>query len=334
MSLFLDALAGKELDRFPVWIMRQAGRYMPSYQAIRKKNKLYDLFHNPEIAAEITMLPINELGVDAAILFSDILMILKSIGLEVHYPDSGGPYSDGIENIVKKDVEEVLSLVPKTIELCKRELTVPLIGFAGGPFTVASYALEEKGRHAELHKTKAMMMRDPKRFTELLDLICEQTITYLKMQVKAGAQVVQLFDSWAGILALPEYRKYSLSYLSKIMDAIDVPVIYFSRGSCLFAPEIAKINPGAISLDWQIPMSEMRAKLGPDICLQGNFDPTLLYSSPSYIEKVVSQELDMLPRRNTIINLGHGVLPNLPYEHVKTFVSTVQGHKLLTTSNL
>lgn len=331
MALFLEALQGKKTDRFPVWLMRQAGRYMPSYQAYKKRYSLYELFHHPELAAQITLLPVKELQVDAAILFSDILMILKSLGLTIHYPAQGGPFSspqldpEVVEKLAKHPVEESLSCVYEAAKNSQEKLAVPLIGFAGGPFTVASYAIEASKRHPELIETKKLMRSFPNSFKKLLDLIGEQTIDYLKLQVKAGASAVQVFDSWAGILPLDEFRLYSLSYLKKIVKALHpIPVIYFSRGSCVFAEEILTAHPAGLSLDWTIPIDQMRRRLGGEAVLQGNFDPTLLFAPVDVIEKTVIKTLSHLPCQGTIVNLGHGILPHTPYEHVRRFVTISQ----------
>ncbi|MBI5273879.1 MAG: uroporphyrinogen decarboxylase [Chlamydiales bacterium] len=334
-TLLLDALALKNKKRPPVWLMRQAGRYMPTYQQIRAKTSLLEMFHHPGIIEQVTMLPIEILDVDAAILFSDILLPLECIGLNVYYPNGGGPY---VEPLITADsypkqedvlrVQEVLSFVYTSITNLKKRLNVPLIGFAGAPFTTLTYALEEKGKHAQFTNTKSFIKHYPVLLHQLLNLLTEVIIEHLKLQIKAGADVVQVFDSWAGELSASEFLEFSLPYLEKIVDAIkptNIPIIIFARGSCTYAKEIASIHPNAISLDSTLPVWEIRKKLGKQIALQGNIEPMLLFESIDTIEKQVNLlKQQMKGDKGFIMNLGHGVLPGTNQDHVRAFVQAVK----------
>ena len=326
MSLFLRAIRGERVERFPVWLMRQAGRYQPSYQKIRKSRTLLEMFLNPEVAAEVTMLPVRELGVDAAIIFSDILVVLRSLGLSVVFPEEGGPFCEkrvaslaDVRALEKRDVRESLAPVFKAIGLVKPELSVPLIGFAGGPFTVASYAIEKKG--GELHETRSFLHRDPLGFKELINLITDQTIEYVKFQIKAGADCIQIFDSWANVLSNDLFVSYSIEPMQKIKKAIgNVPLIYFSRGSSLRSQLINGCD--VISFDWLKDLTALHKET--DAVIQGNFDPALLFARVEQIEAEVEKTLLSLEPKRVVVNLGHGVLPKTPYENVRAFVDMIQ----------
>ncbi len=326
-ALLLDALACENFKRPPVWLMRQAGRYMPQYQAIRKQHSLLTCFNDPDLATEITLLPIDLLKVDAAILFSDILIIVKAFGLQLDFIEGKGPQIHPIL-VTRKQIDLLpspdlnrLKHVASTIQQLKRELTVPLIGFAGGPFTVASYMM------GGLSLVKKFAYTDPKAMHELLEKILQATISYLDMQVTAGCEVLQIFDSWAGLLPLQAFEEFCVHYLQKIVQTFKekVPVVVFTRGSSLFANHLAAIAPNCISLDWQLPMKEVRSSISKKISLQGNLDPDILRSSIPKIREETRNLLALMHRDpGFIVNLGHGVLPDTPLENVQAFVETVK----------
>ncbi len=321
-TLLLKALKGENTERPPVWLMRQAGRYLPEYQALRKKHTLWQLFHEPDLAFQVTHQPLDILGVDAAILFSDILVIAEAFGLKLQFPEGRGPLIEpcvtSSDNLTLGSVEETLSYVTKTITLLKPTLNVPLIGFCGGPFTVASYMI------GDMKKTHAWMARDPESFHALLAKITQASILYLKMQEQAGVDAIQIFDSWAGTLPHEQFLDFSVKYLQEMIAALSVPVIVFCRGSSHLASDLVQLKPAAISFDWQRPLHEIRKEVPFSIAVQGNLDPEILKMSPEIVEKETLALLDsMRGDKGFIANLGHGVLPGTPVENVKLFVSTI-----------
>lgn len=334
-SSLLKALSCSNLDRAPVWLMRQAGRYMPAYKELRQKHSLWELFHRPELAAQVTLLPITLLDVDAAILFSDILVITEALGLRVDFPQVGGPcIFPSITNAKESDalpllsVQEKLSYVFETIAHVKQQLRVPLIGFCGGPFTVATYCIDTTSAHA-FAKTLNWIATDPEGFHRFVDKLTDLSIAYLKEQVKAGAEVVQVFDSWANILNPRQFEEFSLRYLQRIVDALrtEAPVIVFCRDSSLRYEAIAKLNPACISLDEHVSMAQARAHIPSSIAIQGNIAPQVLTRSLDEIERSALELLtSMRGEKGFIVNLGHGVLPQTPFENVAHFVRTIKLH--------
>lgn len=332
-SLLLDALQCRNTGRAPVWLMRQAGRYMPEYRALRCKYSFLEMCHNPELIAEVTQLPIRSFGMDAAILFSDILVIPEALQVGLRFDDGIGPIIErplhsaaDVHALPKVDMREALNYVAKGITLLRTQLDVPLLGFCGAPFTLASYMIEGKSSR-DLRKTKQWMLRDPASFHKLLDRLADDAIEYLHMQVDAGVQAVQIFDSWAGVLAPDYFREFSLKYLEKIVRHLEsrVPVILFCRGSSIFAPQLAEIRPSAISLDWHCDLGTVRNALPKSIALQGNLDPDILYAPLSVIRKEVNKLLKMMQGdKGYIFNLGHGVTPEVPPEAVKELVDCVK----------
>ncbi|MGC2595746.1 MAG: uroporphyrinogen decarboxylase [Rhabdochlamydiaceae bacterium] len=337
-DLLLRALRCEKVPRPPVWLMRQAGRYMPQYRALRTKYSLWEMFHRPEIAAAVTSLPLELLGVDAAILFSDILVIAEALGLSVHFPDAGGPRIDPpiversqVASLAYIPVEESLHYVFETIRQVKKNTDIPLIGFCGGPFTVASYFIDSTSKNA-FERTKHWVKEDPQTLHTLLAKITEATIAYLKAQIQAGVDVVQVFDSWANVLDNREFAFFSLPYLSQIVDAIkpsDTPIILFCRDSSLRANKLAALKPTAISFDWHLSMHELRQKVPLPIVIQGNFNPEFLKSPQEQIIAGVKELLvSMEDQRGFIVNLGHGVTPDIPFENVRSFVAAVTGDSI------
>ena len=332
-NLLLQALRCQSVPRPPVWLMRQAGRYMPQYRALRAKHSLWAMFHEPDLATEVTHLPIEHLGVDAAILFSDILVIAEALGSTVRFPDQGGPKIDppihSKEQIALMPyipVEESLHYVFKTIRQLRPNLAVPLIGFSGGPFTVASYFIDSS-EHNTFKHTQRWLKEEPKSLHALLSKITVATIAYLKAQVEAGVDALQIFDSWANVLTEEEFAEFSLPYLKQIIDALkihQVPLILFCRSSSLRAEKLAAINPCAISFDWHLPMQELRQKVPAHIAIQGNFNPEFLKLPHSQITAGVKELLaSMRGKSGFIVNLGHGVTPDIPMENVRCFVDAV-----------
>lgn len=321
----LQALACQNRERPPVWIMRQAGRYLPEYQKIRKNRSLEEMFRTPELIFEITKQPLDILGVDAAILFADILHIPLSLGLDVSFPGKGGPVvsptissADDLIHMNPLPIEESLGFVQEGIKLLKQEIEQPLIGFCGGPFTVMTYLTGKK--------IKKWLYSDPDSALELLQMLTNQSIAYLKMQIDAGVDAIQIFDSWANLLSRTEFCRFALPFLNQIVHAVkDVPTIIFSRASSHFVSEIVSIKPNAISFDWTYTMDEIRRRVPPTLAVQGNLDPELLYAPIPVIEKETTKLLQSMEGDpGFIVNLGHGVLPDIPVEHVKAFVDTVK----------
>jgi len=335
--LFVDALACRKVIRPPVWLMRQAGRYMPCYRALRTKHSLWKLFHEPDLAVQVTLQPIHELEVDAAILFSDILVVAEAVGLSVLFPDTGGPRVEPpIHSALQVDalpslcVREVLSYVFSTIRSLKKELSVPLIGFSGAPFTLASYFIDSTSKTA-FERTKQWMKEDPASFHRLLSKLTCVIIEYLQEQIKAGVDSLQLFDSWAGILTDEEFSEFSLPYLQRIVQEVqrpEVPLIVFCRNSSLRAQALLATKARCISVDEHVPIWQLREQVPDSVALQGNFAPSLLKSSQSEIKKVVEEALmQMKEYSGWIVNLGHGVTPDIPVDNVRYFVDLIKNFR-------
>ncbi len=333
-TLLLDALSFKNNHRPPVWLMRQAGRYMASYQALRAKHSFLTLCHNPELIVQVTNLPIDELDVDAAILFSDILMVPEAMGFQVRFEESKGPL---IDNHLKhpKEInhfsldEEKLNFLPPAIRELKKNLKVPLIGFTGAPFTLASYIIEGKTSR-DLKTTKKWAFQDPKSFSAIIESLETAIIQSLKIQHESGCDALQLFDSWAQVLNQHHFDEWCLKPLKRIVEAVkpwNKPLIYFCRGSSYLASQIAKTGVTAISLDWIYPIGKVRKELSA-MPLQGNLDPEALYMPK---EQLITEVKKILKSMNKdpgyIFNLGHGILPDVPYENVRTLVETVKDHR-------
>lgn len=332
-KLLLDALRCSNLGPPPVWLMRQAGRYMPQYRALRERYSLWELFHNPELAAQVTLLPIDLLDVDAAIIFSDILVIAECLGLQIAFPDTGGPRivpsietKEQIDALPLLEVQEVLGYVLKAIRSLKNSLQVPLIGFCGGPFTIATYLMDSTSKDA-FAKIKRWIAGDPASVHRLLGKITTVTIAYLQEQIAAGAAAVQIFDSWANILNAEQFHVFCLPYIARILEAIRplAPAIVFCRDSSLRYQELADLKPAAISLDAHYPMAELRARIPSSIAVQGNIPPEFLKRPLHDIRAAVQQLMQsMRGEKGFIVNLGHGVLPDIPFEHVQHFVTSVK----------
>ncbi len=336
-DLILRAAKGERVERVPVWMMRQAGRILPEYRAVREKaGSFIKLATTPEMAAEVTIQPVDILGTDAAIIFSDILVVPEAMGLPYEMVESKGPiFPKVIQN--KKDIdalrisnpENELAYVLKAIDIVKKELNgrVPLLGFAGAPFTIFCYMVEGKGSKT-FSIAKKMLYSEPELAHSLLQKITDTTIAYLKAQAKHGADLVQIFDSWAGILSPDQYRKFSLPYIAQICDAInEVPVTVFAKGAFFARKEMSKLNCDVVGLDWNMDITESRRMI-PHKTLQGNLDPCVLYSSFKEIEKHTKKMIKNFGGQKYIANLGHGVYPDTDPEKVKCFIETVKNYTI------
>jgi uroporphyrinogen decarboxylase len=333
MSVFVEALQGRNRGRPPIWLMRQAGRYLPKYRELRQKWSFLQLCRQPDLIAEVTMLPIRTFGMDAAIVFSDILLILEALGVGLQFQDATGPLIErplekaaDVHALPRIQARESLSFVSEGIKLLKQTLSVPLIGFAGAPFTLASYIIEGKTSRS-FEKTKRWMYADPASFHQLLDLLTDQVIGMLEMQIEAGVDALQLFDSWAGTLAYPQFCSFSLAYLQKIIQRIKgrVPLILFCKGASSLTTELTSIGPNGISFDWNVSLPALRTVIPSQIAIQGNLDPQLLHA-PLNVIRAEAQRLMQGMRGDPrfIFNLGHGILPDTPVEAVRVLVETVQ----------
>lgn len=334
-DLLLRTLRGEQTSRPPVWMMRQAGRYLPEYMVLRKKYGFFERCQTPELACEITLQPVDIIGVDAAILFSDILVVPQAMGLEVQLIESKGPVlpdpvktKNDLQRVRVPDVNETLQYVFDAIRLIKKELNgrVPLIGFAGAPWTLLCYMVQGKGSKT-FDEAKAFCYTQPELAHELLQMITDTTIAYLKGQVAAGADTVQLFDSWGGLLSPDDFKNISLPYIQQIVRALkdDVPVIIFAKGAWYALEEMAATGASGLGIDWCIPPALARKMAGSNITLQGNFDPAKLLSPIPVIKKEVNNMLNAFGNGRYIANLGHGILPNVPVDHARAFVDTVKG---------
>lgn len=333
-DLILRTLRGEKTERTPVWMMRQAGRYLPEYIAIRNKYGFFERCQTPELACEITIQPVDIVGVDAAILFSDILVVPQAMGLEVQLKENVGPLlPDPIKTLSDMarvrvpDVDETLGYVFDAIKLIKQELNdrVPLIGFAGAPWTLLCYMVQGKGSKT-FDEAKAFCYAQPELAHQLLQMITDTTIAYLKGQIKAGADILQIFDSWGGLLSPADFENLSLRYIRQIVAAIkdDVPTIIFAKGAWHSLDSMAATGAAGLGIDWCIKADMARKFAGNDITLQGNFDPAKLLSPIPVIEKEVKEMLTAFGPGKHIANLGHGILPNVPVDHARAFVNTVK----------
>lgn len=331
-DLILRAARGEKTERTPVWLMRQAGRILPEYRAVRNSlSGFKELVETPELAAEVTLQPVDILGVDAAIIFSDILVIPEAMGLTYEMVEKKGPhFPKTIDS--PKDIDNVriadpydLSYVYDAIKITKKELDgrVPLIGFAGAPWTIFSYMIEGGGSKT-FSKARRLLYTDPATSDRLLEMITESTIKYLKKQIEAGADIIQLFDSWAGVLPPNHYSQFSLKYISKICEAIDeVPITVFAKGAWWALPEMADLSCRTIGLDWNMNPEDVK-KVLPNKTLQGNLDPCALYGSNDDIKKATKEMLDSFGQHPHIANLGHGVYPDTDPSKVKYFIECVK----------
>jgi uroporphyrinogen decarboxylase len=333
-DLLLKALKGESVTRPPVWMMRQAGRYLPEYMKLRDKYTFFERVETPELACEITLQPIRRFEPDAAIIFSDILVVLQALGLEVTLNPGEGPRlpnpiqtPEDAFKLSVPDVEDRLHYVMEALTLTRKELNgnATLIGFAGAPWTLFCYMIEGRGSK-DFAKAKAFYWQHPKAAQHALQVISDTTIQYLRAQVKAGAQVVQVFDSWSGLLSSEDFNKIAFPYLKQISASItDVPVILFAKGSWYALEGLAyRTNASALGVDWCVTPEYARQAVGENVTLQGNFDPARLLSHPDEITKLVHRMIDRFGAQRYIANLGHGILPYVPVENAKAFFDAVK----------
>lgn len=336
-DILLRTLRGETVERPPVWMMRQAGRYLPEYMALREKYSFFERCQIPELACEITIQPIDIIGVDAAILFSDILVVPQAMGLEVELVESKGPILpepiktlNDFDRIRVPDVNETLQYVFDAIKLTKQELNdrVPLIGFAGAPWTILCYMVQGKGSKT-FDEAKTFCYTQPAMAHRLLQMITDTTIAYLKEQAKAGVDAVQIFDSWGGLLGPDDFENISLKYIRQIVHALkdDVPAIIFAKGAWHSLKSMSETGAYGLGIDWCITPQTARQLAGDKIVLQGNYDPAKLLSPIPVIKKEVRKMLNDFGGQRHIANLGHGILPNVPVDHAKAFVQTVKEWK-------
>ena len=335
-DIFLRALEGEALDRPPVWMMRQAGRYLPDFMKLKAKYDFFTRCQTPELAAEITVMPIDQVGTDAAILFSDILVIPQAMDIAVEMKDGVGPWlpnpvrtAEDLAKVVVPDVEDRLHYVMEAIKQTKILLDdrVPLIGFAGSPWTILCYAVQGQGSK-NFNLAKGFCFSQPALAHELLQKITDTTIAYLKAKVRAGVDAVQLFDSWGGMLGEEDYQTFSWQYMQQIIDALkdETKVIAFAKGCWYALPTMARSGVHALGVDWTCSARNARYLSGGQIPLQGNFDPSRLLSPIPEIERLAHKMVSEFGTQNYIANLGHGILPNVPVDHAKAFVNAIKSY--------
>ena len=333
-DLLLRTLRGEPTERVPVWMMRQAGRFLPEYRILREKYSFFERCQTPALAAEITIQPVDIVGVDAAILFSDILVVPQAMGLEVQMIESKGPVlpepilnAADLARIKVPNVDETLGYVFDAIKLIKQELNgrVPLIGFAGAPWTLLCYMVEGKGSKT-FDKAKQFCYTQPELAHTVLQMITDTTIAYLKGQAKAGADVVQIFDSWGGLLSPHDFEDLSLKYMRQIVAALkdEVLTIVFAKGAWQSLDAMAATGAAGLGIDWCIKPQMARQMAGNNITLQGNFDPAKLLAPIPVIIKETKAMLSAFGKGRYIANLGHGILPNVPVDHARAFIDTVK----------
>ena len=336
-DLYLKALRGETVERPPVWMMRQAGRYLPEFIALRDKYDFFTRCQTPELAAEITVQPIRRFPLDAAILFSDILVVPQAMGIDFKMKENVGPWLDNpirtakqVEDIIVPDVNDTLGYVFDAIDITLQKLDneIPLIGFAGSPWTILCYCVEGKGSKA-FDIAKSFCFQQPEAAHLLLQKITDTTIAYLKRKVEKGVSAVQVFDSWGGMLSPTDYDEFSWKYIERIVDEVSkvVPVTVFAKG-CWFALEkMADSKASGLGVDWTITPELARQFTGNKKTLQGNFDPARLLSPPEKIQSMVKDMIDGFGTTKYIANLGHGILPNVPVENAQAFIEAVVNYK-------
>lgn len=337
-DLLIRAAFSQQTERPPVWIMRQAGRFMKEYWEIKNRYSFLEMCKTPEIAADVTMLPVDLLGIDAAILFSDILVTGEAMGGDLSFEQGVGPrFANPVRTkadaeALQVDVLDKLQYVADAIRVIQQRLdgSIPLIGFAGAPFTVLSY-LVEGGSSRDFKKTKLMMNNEPELAHMILDKITTLTINYMNMQIEAGVNAVQLFDSWANALSWYDYEAFSHHYNKRIIAGLKrdgVPVISFGKGGSVFAPLMAEANPDVISIDWNADLRQIKDALPKGIAVQGNLDPMVMYADKPVIKKKIHELFErMNGTEGYIFNLGHGIMPDMPFDHVKYAVEVIKDYR-------
>ena len=335
-DLFLRACKRQDVERTPIWIMRQAGRYLPEYRAVRAKSDFLTMCKTPELAAEVTIQPVDLVGVDAAILFSDILVIPEAMGMHLEMNEGKGPVFPNpirtvgdAKNLKEIDPAKDLKYVLDAITLTKKNLNnrVPLIGFSGSPWTLLTYMVEGKGSK-NFSEVKKLIYNNPELAHSILDKLANTVADYLSAKIEAGCNAVQIFDTWGGILSQKDFEEFSLRYVERIISQIkrkDEPVIFFAKGVHYNLSKLASIGADVLGLDWTMDLGKVRKKVGDKVTLQGNMDPTVLYTNKNYIREETKRILESFGRGNGhVFNLGHGVLPDIDPENVKALVQYVK----------
>ncbi len=340
-DLFLRACKKQDVERTPIWIMRQAGRYLPEYREVRAKSDFLTMCKTPELAAEVTIQPIDIIGADAAILFSDILVIPEAMGMHLEMNEGKGPVFPNpirtVEDAKKlKDIEPTkeLKYVLDAVTLTKRILDnrVPLIGFSGSPWTLLTYMVEGKGSK-NFSEVKKLIYNNPDLAHAVLDKLANTVADYLSAKIEAGCNAVQIFDTWGGILSQKDFEEFSLEYVEKIISKIkrkDEPVIFFAKGVHYNLNKLAGIGADVLGLDWTMDLGKVRREVGDKVALQGNLDPTALYANKNHIKESVKDILNSFGKGNGhIFNLGHGILPDIDPENVKALVQYVKEESII-----
>ncbi|MCD8740441.1 uroporphyrinogen decarboxylase [Mucilaginibacter roseus] len=334
-SLFIKAAFSEKTERPPVWMMRQAGRFMKEYWDIKNKYSFLEMCKTPEIAADVTMLPVDLLGIDAAILFSDILVTGEAMGGNLSFTQGVGPkFANPVRtaadiDALETDVNHRLQYVADAIKVIQQRLDgkIPLIGFAGAPFTVMSY-LVEGGSSKDFKLTKLLLHNEPELAHRLLSKIATVTADYLNLQIAAGVNAVQIFDSWALALSWDDYAEFSHRYITEIISKLnrkDIPVISFCKGSSVFAPLMAEAKPDVVSIDWNVDLKDIKQRLPQGIAVQGNLDPHILYADKKVIKERIHRLFErMRGEDGFIFNLGHGIMPDIPFDNVKYAVEVIK----------
>jgi uroporphyrinogen decarboxylase len=332
-ELFLRACRGESVPRLPVWMMRQAGRYLPEYRAIRAKRPFLEVCKTPDLAVEVSLQPFRRLGVDAVIVFSDILIPAEAMGLKLELGDAGPNLPEPVRTVADVDrlrifdPEVETAFLNEAIRRIVKEVgpDVPVLGFAGAPFTLACYMIEGKTKEG-FATVKSFMYHQPAAFERLLAQIARATIGHLKAQIAAGAAAVQLFDTWCGELTREDYERYALPAVKEIISRIagEVPVIYYTKASNHLIPAVARSGADVLSVDWRVNLAELRKYIGPKLSLQGNLDPAILFGPAEKIRSATQELANSLGGRGHILNLGHGILQHTPVEHAQLFIETGQ----------
>jgi len=340
-DLFLRACMRQDVERTPVWMMRQAGRYLPEYRATRERaGGFLNLCKTPELACEVSIQPVELVGVDASIMFSDILVVPEAMGMKLTFGVGEGPRFPqpirsraDIDKLPVPDPEDALGYVMAAIQLIRKELAgrVPLIGFTGSPWTLATYMVEGGGSK-NYSQIKTMMYNDPEALHRLLDKLADAVAAYLNAQIANGVQAVQIFDTWGGILTTRDYKEFSLAYMQRIIDQLTrehegrrVPVILYTKGGMGWLEDIAASGCDVVGLDWSIDIDAAKARIGDKVALQGNMDPTMLYAQPARIRAEVKDILARFGHANGhVLNLGHGITPDVPVANARAFIQAVK----------
>ncbi|MGV6845027.1 MAG: uroporphyrinogen decarboxylase [Lutibacter sp.] len=335
-DLFLKALKGETVNRPPVWMMRQAGRFLPEFRALREKYDFFTRCRTPELASEITVQPYKRFKMDAAIIFSDILVVPQAMNIPFEMKTGVGPWLNhpirtkkDVDQVIIPEINETLGYVMDAIKLAKEKLNneVPLIGFAGSPWTILCYCVQGQGSKT-FDKAKEFCFQQPVLAHELLQKITDTTIAYLKQKVKAGVNAVQIFDSWGGMLSPTDYQEFSWQYINQIIEALkdDAPVIAFAKGCWFALEEMSNSNAAALGVDWTVSPKWARNLTSNKITLQGNLDPARLLSTPKEIYEQTTKMINEFGKDRYIVNLGHGILPNVPLENAAAFIQAVKDY--------